>query len=95
MDFPVAYSAEGFNGQTRARQLSEFGMLIGPLEHPERIAERHVRLEFTVPGYEKVQLKGFCSYVTPTAAGIRFDPMPEKTKIALDRFVNGLPPASA
>jgi hypothetical protein len=92
VDFPVAYSAEGFDGQTRAKQLSEFGVLIGPLDQPQRIAERHVRLEFTLPGHEKIQLKGFCSYVTPTAAGIRFDPMPEKIKNALERFVNGLPP---
>lgn len=92
MDFPVTFSAEGFTGQTRARQLSEFGMLIGPLEQPQRIADRHVRLEFTLPGYPKFQLKGFCSYITPTAAGIRFDSMHEKTKGMLDRFVNGLPP---
>ena len=89
VNFPVAFSAEGFKGKTLAKQISEFGVLIGPLDHPQMIMDKHVRLQFALPGCATMDLKGFCAYTTTSAAGIRFETMPEKDKSTLAKFVNG------
>jgi hypothetical protein len=86
--FEVAYASEGVNGTTQVRQLSEFGMLIGPLDHPRLLLEKHIQLQFALPGYDPCKMRGFCAYVTPVAAGIRFETIPEDMKQRLARFVN-------
>lgn len=95
VDFEVGFSAEGVKGQTRARQLSEFGMLIAPLDHPRLMLDKHVKLQFALPGAKPYEVKGFCAYVTPTAAGIRFDSLTPDIKSALVKFVNGEVTSSA
>jgi hypothetical protein len=95
VSFEVAYSADGVKGKTQARQLSEFGILIGPLDHPRMILEKHVQLQFSLPDKQAFQMKGFCAYITTTAAGIRFDNVPEQVKIVLAKYVNGNAAASA
>ncbi len=94
VNFPVDFAAEGIKGQTRAKQISEFGILIGPLDHPQLMSEKHVRLQFTLPTSEALDVKGYCAYVTTTSAGIRFETMNEKTKGVLGRFVNSSEEAS-
>ena len=86
--FEVAYSADGSRGATRAKQLSEFGILIGPLDHPRLLLEKHVHLEFALPGHDRCKVRGFCAYVTPNSAGVRFEVMPEDLKQRLSVFVN-------
>ncbi len=89
MNFDVAFSADGVKGTTQAKQLSEFGMLIAPLEHPRLLYEKHVQLQFSIPGgSENYKVRGFCAYVTPIAAGIRFEVMPDDLKQKLSVFVN-------
>jgi len=88
VDFPVTFSAEGGKGTTQAKQLSEFGMLIGPLDHPRLLLEKHIQLQFALPGHEPCKIRGFCAYVTPMSAGIRFEVIPEEMKSKLSRFVN-------
>ena len=88
VNFKVAYSAEGNEGKTSVKQLSEFGMLIGPLDHPRLLLEKHIQLQFALPGQEPCKMRGFCAYVTPVAAGIRFETIPEEMKQKLTRFVN-------
>jgi hypothetical protein len=88
VSFPVEYAAEGLKGQTKAKQISEFGILIGPLDQPQLMSEKHVRLQFTLPGSETLELKGYCAYITTTSAGIRFETMNERNKSLLGRFVN-------
>jgi hypothetical protein len=88
VDFEVSFAADSQKGRTRARQLSEFGILIGPIDHPRLMLEKHVQLQFAIPGEKPWSLKGFCAYVTPTAAGIRFETIPEDIKGMLSRFVN-------
>ena len=63
-------------------------MLIGPLDHPRLLLEKHVQLQFALPGHESCKMRGFCAYVTPVAAGIRFEIIPEDMKQKLARFVN-------
>jgi hypothetical protein len=88
VNFEVAYAAEGGKGKTQVRQLSEFGMLIGPLDHPRLLLEKHIQLHFALPGHEPCKMRGFCAYVTPVAAGIRFETIPEDMKQKLSRYVN-------
>lgn len=88
VNFLVDFTADGVKGQTRAKQISEFGILIGPLDQPQLMSEKHVRLQFTLPTAEALDVKGYCAYVTTTSAGIRFETMNEKTKSVLGRFVN-------
>ncbi len=73
---------------TFAKELSEFGMLIGPVEHPRLLLEKHIQLQFALPGTETCKIRGFCAYVTPSAAGIRFEVIPDDLKQKLARFVN-------
>lgn len=94
VDFLVDYNADGIKGQTRAKQISEFGILIGPLDQPQLMSEKHVRLQFTLPTAEALDVKGYCAYVTTTSAGIRFETMNEKTKSVLCQFVNSSEEAS-
>jgi hypothetical protein len=88
VNFEVAFSADGVRGTTLAKQLSEFGMLIGPLDHPRLLLEKHIQLQFALPGSEPCKVRGFCAYVTPTSAGVRFETIPEELKQKLSRFVN-------
>lgn len=88
VDFEVAYSADGVRGTSRAKQLSEFGMLLGPLDHPRLLLEKHIQLQFALPSQEPCRIRGFCAYVTPTSAGIRFETIPEDLKQRLARYVN-------
>jgi hypothetical protein len=53
VNFEVAYASEGAKGKTQVRQLSEFGMLIGPLDHPRLLLEKHIQLQFALPGHEQ------------------------------------------
>lgn len=94
VNFLVDFTAEGIKGQARAKQISEFGILIGPLEQPQQMSEKHVRLQFTLPSSESLDVKGYCAYVTTSAAGIRFETMNEKTKSVLSHFVNSSEEAS-
>jgi len=86
--FLVDFTADGVKGQTRAKQISEFGILIGPLDQPQLMSEKHVKLQFTLPTSETLDVKGYCAYITTTSAGIRFETMNEKTKATLSHFVN-------
>lgn len=88
VSFEVAYSAEGVKGRAPSRQLSEFGILIGPLDHPRLLMEKHIQLSFTLPDHPPFQMRGYCAYITTTAAGIRFDNVPQEIKAVLAKFVN-------
>ena len=88
VNFQVTFHADGTKGNTSAKQLSEFGMLIGPLDHPRLLLEKHVQLQFTLPSGDACKIRGFCAYVTPIAAGIRFETIPDDLKQKLARFVN-------
>ena len=88
VNFDVAFSADSARGTTQARQLSEFGMLIGPVDHPRLLLEKHIQLTFALPGQDPCKVRGFCAYVTPVAAGIRFEMIPDDLKQKLARFVN-------
>ena len=88
VNFDVAFSADSARGTTQARQLSEFGMLIGPVDHPRLLLEKHIQLTFALPGQDPCKVRGFCAYVTPSSAGIRFETIPDDLKQKLARFVN-------
>jgi hypothetical protein len=88
VNFEVAFSADGAFGTTMAKQLSEFGILIGPMDHPRLLLEKHIQLQFALPGQEPSKVRGFCAYVTPIAAGIRFETVSNDLKQKLARFVN-------
>jgi hypothetical protein len=89
VSFDVAFAADGVKGHTQAKQLSEFGMLIAPLDHPRLLFEKHVQLHFALPGdKENYRVRGFCAYVTPIAAGVRFESIPDDLKQKLSVFVN-------
>jgi hypothetical protein len=88
VNFEVAFSTDGARGTTLAKQLSEFGMLIGPVDHPRLLLEKHIQLQFALPGQEPCKVRGFCAYVTPSSAGIRFETIPDELKHRLSRFVN-------
>lgn len=71
-------------------------MLIAPLDHPRLLYEKHVQLQFSIPGgREDYRVRGFCAYVTPIAAGIRFEVIPDDLKQKLSVFVNEDVAASA
>lgn len=88
VNFQVAFTCDGHKGTTLAKQLSEFGMLIGPLDHPKLLYEKHMQLHFALPEQEPCTLRGFCAYVTPIAAGVRFETVPDDMRQRLSKFVN-------
>ncbi len=91
VDLEVSIGAAGKKHRTRAVQMSEFGMLVGPFENPAAVLAKHVELDFYLPGGKKGQkplhLKGNVAYVAGNTAGIRFDSVPEDVKAALREFV--------
>lgn len=75
--------------QGRAKQFSEYGMLVEPSEVGQ--AGQRYDLSFALPGHRAhFRLKGIAVYATGKGVGIRFEHVPRETTGAFRSYIQGL-----